>query len=170
MSFENLLNAYRSGPDLLHSVLVGMRPHHLDAAPIPGRWSTRQVICHLADAELVYADRIKRVLAEDRPPLRSMDPNQFAARLAYAERDLEIELQTVAAVRRHLDGILQNVTEADLERVGIHSEDGPLTLKSLLERITEHIPHHARTIVQKRRALGLTIDIAGREGGAPCTA
>lgn len=39
------------------------------------------------------------------------------------------------------------------ERTGIHSVEGPMTLGSLLERITNHIPHHAQFIEEKKRAM-----------------
>lgn len=161
MSIKQLLNDYRNGPLVLRSVLSGMTPEQVDAAPVPGKWSTRQVICHLADAELLYADRFKRILAEDQPPLRAMNPDVYVAKLAVADRDLSVELETIDAVRRHMVGILEHMPEADFQRTGVHSEDGPLTLQTLLERITRHVPHHARTIVEKRRALGLNIEIAG---------
>jgi uncharacterized damage-inducible protein DinB len=161
LSIKKLLNDYRNGPLLLRAVLAGMTPAQLDAAPIPGKWSTRQVICHLADAELLYADRFKRIIVEDQPPLRSMDPDAFVARLACSARDLSVELETIDAVRRHMSGILQTLSDADFQRTGVHSADGPLTLQTLLERITGHIPHHARTVVEKRRALGMDVRIAG---------
>jgi hypothetical protein len=44
---------------------------------------------------------------------------------------------------------------ADFARRGIHSEDGPLSLETLLERIVAHLPHHVRFIHEKRKALGL---------------
>lgn len=161
MSIRKLLNDYRNGPLLLPSVLAGMTSDQLSAAPVPGKWSTRQVICHLADAELLYADRFKRIVAEDQPPLPAMDPDLFVARLACDRRDLAVEVETIAIVRRHMAGILETLDEADFQRTGIHSKDGPLTLQTLLERITRHIPHHVRTIVEKRRALGINIEIAG---------
>lgn len=44
-----------------------MSDEQLDAAPNPGKWSTRQVVCHIADFEPVYADRMKRVIAISEP-------------------------------------------------------------------------------------------------------
>lgn len=161
MSIRRLLEDYRNGPLLLPAVLAGMTSDQLSAAPIPGKWSTRQVICHLADAELLYADRFKRIIAEDQPPLRAMNPDVYVARLGCDRRDPAVELETIDAIRRHIAGILESLDEADFRRIGIHSEDGPLTLQTLLERITRHIPHHVRTIVEKRRALGINIEIAG---------
>lgn len=153
MTSTELINAYVTGPNELRRAIAGMTPEQIDAAPIPGKWSTRQVICHIADFEPVYADRMKRVVAEDQPPLRGGDPDVFAARLHYEARDIKEELQLIEAVRRHTARFLSALSESDFNRTGIHSADGPLTLRTLLERITNHIPHHVRTIDEKRRAM-----------------
>jgi len=112
-----------------------------------------QVVCHIADFELVYADRMKRVVAEDQPTLFGGDPDVFAAKLAYAQRDLEEELDVIMSVRREVSRFLKSLAPADFERTGTHSEDGPLTLTRLLERIAGHIPHHVKFIEGKRSAL-----------------
>ena len=44
---------------------------------------------------------------------------------------------------------------AAFERTGIHSVDGAMTLRTLLERITNHIPHHTQFIAEKRKAMDL---------------
>ena len=154
MNHAALIADYLAGPAALRQAIQGMTPAQLNAAPIPGKWSTRQVICHIADFEPVYADRIKRVIAEDEPLLMSGDPDQFAAKLAYDQRDLEIELQLIEVVRRHLASILRTLPAETFQRAGKHSRDGLLTIETLLTRITGHIPHHVQTIAEKRAALG----------------
>ena len=42
-----------------------------------------------------------------------------------------------------------------LQRVGLHSERGPLTLERMLVLATNHIPHHVKFIAEKRQALGV---------------
>lgn len=149
----DLIQQYLAGPQLLRDALAGMTAEAIDAAPIPGKWSTRQVVCHIADFEPVYADRMKRVIAEHEPTLFGGDPDVFAARLAYARRDIDEELQLIESVRKHVGRILQSVDPADFQRRGMHAEAGPLTLEKLLSTITGHIPHHARFIQEKRAAL-----------------
>jgi uncharacterized damage-inducible protein DinB len=63
-------------------VVAGLSDEQLDAVPIPGKWSIRLVVCHIADFELVYADRMKRVIAETQPTFFGGDPDTFAAGLA----------------------------------------------------------------------------------------
>jgi len=155
MNPTQLIDDYLAGPALLRTSVAGMSDDQLDAAPVVGQWSTRQVVAHLCDFEPIYADRIKRVIAEDRPTFFGGDPDLFAASLAYATRDVEQELTLIEAVRGQLAGILRSLPAEVFARTGIHSEDGPRTIEQLLRTITGHIPHHVQFIKQKRQALGL---------------
>jgi len=153
--YQALIDEYLAGPGLLRQAVAGMNAEQLDATPVPGKWSTRQVICHIADFEPVYADRMKRVIAEHEPTMFGGDPDVFAAHLAYDQRDVEVELAMIEYVRRHVASILQTLPAEALERRGIHSEAGPLTLAALLQSVTRHIPHHLTFIREKRQALGI---------------
>jgi hypothetical protein len=123
------------------------------ARPVEGKWSKLEVVCHLADFEIVYADRMKRVIAEEGPTMFGGDPDVFAARLAYQDRDLAEELAMIEAIRGSTARVLRQLSEADFARVGKHSEAGPLSLATLLERVTGHLPHHVKFIEEKRQAL-----------------
>jgi uncharacterized damage-inducible protein DinB len=141
-------------PKTFRAIVAGMTAEQLDARPIPGKWSTKHVICHLADFEPVYVDRMKRVIAENEPTMFSGDPDLFAARLAYDQRDVAAELDFIALGRKHMGSILRSLKPDDFQRKGIHSEAGPITLEKLLTNITNHIPHHIKFIDEKRAALG----------------
>jgi hypothetical protein len=149
-----LIDNYLDGPRLLRQAVAGMSPTQLMTRPIAGKWSTLEVVCHLADFEIVGADRIKRVIAEREPTLPGGDENLFAARLAYHERNAEEELLLIELVRKQVAGILRTLKSEDFRRRGIHSEAGPLTLEALVQRSTSHIPHHVRFIEEKREAMG----------------
>lgn len=154
MDVAQLLAEYAEGPTRLREAVRGMTVEQLDAAPVPGKWSTKQVICHIADFEPVYVDRMKRVIAQEEPTFFGGDPDLFATRLAYAARDVEEELGLIEACRRHMTRILGTLQPEDFQRSGHHSEAGPMTLEKLLRNVTGHIPHHIHFILEKRRALG----------------
>jgi hypothetical protein len=151
---QTALDRYAAGPEQLRRATAGLTDAQLRTPAPPGKWSIIEVVCHLSDFEIVYADRLKRVLAEDKPTLFGGDPDLFAAKLDYARRDLQEELAVIASIRQQVTRILRTVSPADFERVGVHSEDGPLTLLALLNRIGGHIPHHLEFIAKKRPTLG----------------
>ncbi|HCO24047.1 MAG: hypothetical protein CME31_09390 [Gimesia sp.] len=153
MNISQRIEEYLAGPEALRRAIEGMSAAELDAAPILGKWSTRQVICHIADFEPVYADRMKWIIAEDQPPLPGADHNLFAERLAYDQRDMEEELQLITVVRQNMSRILKTLNEEQFQRTGLHSHDGEVSVANLLERITHHIPHHIQMIQEKRDAL-----------------
>jgi hypothetical protein len=152
-NISTLIEAYSGGAKLLGNAIRSAAEADLDARPIEGKWSIREVVCHVADSEIVYADRMKRVLAEDNPTFFEADPNLFGRALHCSRRPLDKELNVVEAIRTHMVAILESCDGDDFQRTGVHSLDGPLTLKTLLERITAHIPHHVAFIEEKLQAM-----------------
>jgi len=153
MTLDELLKQYENGPELLKTAIATVRNDQLDLIPVLGKWSIRQVVCHIADFEPVYTDRMKRVLVEDNPTMFGGDPDVFAAGLHYEKRQVQDELELISVVRRQMAVILRNTDVEDFQRTGVHSEAGPLTLETLLERITRHIPHHVTFITAKIAAM-----------------
>src|SRR5689334_13071694 len=99
MNHDALIEEYLAGPGLLRRAVARMARDQLPARPGPGKWSTQEVVRHLADYEPIYADRMKRVIALKEPELLKGDPGLFAARLAYYQRDVEEELALVEVTR-----------------------------------------------------------------------
>ena len=154
-SMQSLIEDYVDGAKKLRQAVAGMSREQVMARPVAGKWSTLEVVCHLADFDPILADRMKRVIAEDDPLLVGADENKFAAALAYHERDLEEELKIIETTRSQLARILRKLPESALQRTGQHSERGPRTLEQLLSTTIGHIPHHVRFILEKRLALGM---------------
>jgi hypothetical protein len=152
---QQLIDSYLAGVKMLRQAVSGMTREQVLARPVPGRWSTLEVVCHLADFEPIYADRMKRIIALEKPSLIGVDEKPFASALAYLERDLEEELTIIEMTRRQMGRILGVLPPEALQRVGIHNECGPQTIEQFLTAASNHIPHHVPFILEKRRALGL---------------
>lgn len=148
-----LIQSYSGGAQMLRDAVQPMTKADLDARPIKEKWSIREVVCHLADSEIVYADRMKRVLAEDKPTFFDASPDLFVPALHCPQRPLEKELDVIEAIRSHMLPILQSCQPSDFQRTGIHSVDGPITLQTLLQRIVDHVPHHIAFIEEKLACL-----------------
>jgi len=154
-SLTQLTDAYLSGPRALLQALAGMSRDQLVARPMAGKWSTLEVVCHLADFDPILADRMKRVIAEDQPTLLGADEKCFAAALAYHDRDLEEEVAIIEKTRSQMARILRKLPPEAASRVGLHNERGPLTLERMLTLSIRHIVHHAGFVAEKKKALGI---------------
>ena len=152
---SDLIETYLEGPAMLRRAVADMTAEQLRARPVPGKWSTLEVVCHLVDSEQAYCHRMKRVIAETRPLLIGYDETRFAATLGYHDRDLEQELTLLDQMRRQMARILKSVPEGAWSATGVHSERGLMTLEDLVLTEAEHIPHHLAHVAEKRKALGL---------------
>src|SRR5262252_4261261 len=128
-----LLERFRRGPELLAVVLTGVFGEEEDFVTAPGKWSIRQIIAHLADAELVGAHRLRQVVAEDNPTLIAFDQDAWARNLDYSRRKPKQSLETFRRIRAENYELLKALPESAFERTGNHSEDGPTTLLRLVE-------------------------------------
>lgn len=154
-SYAELIDRYAAGPATLEQLVAGLSPEQLTARPVAGRWSTLEVVSHIADFEPIFIDRIKRVIAEESPPIRGGDQDLFFERLKYPHRELQAELLLIRACRLHLVTILRNTTDAEFSRVGVHDELGAVPAADLLEKVTQHLEHHLPFLAEKRLALGI---------------
>ncbi len=151
-----LAAAYRKGAADLRAAVAGMSPDHPRARPVTGKWSTLEVLCHVADFEPVFADRMKRVIAlGDNPSLLAADENQFAEHLRYEDRDADEEVAVVEATRRQMACILRGLPAEAFRLTGVHSLKGPQTLEQIVRYATNHVKHHLPFIAEKREALGI---------------
>jgi hypothetical protein len=154
-SLAEMTPAYLAGVSQLRDAVKGMTPQQAAARPVPGKWSTTECVAHVADFEGVYADRMKRVIALDRPLMFVADESEYVKYLAYDHRDLAEELALIESTRNQMARILQHVPESSLRRAGVHNERGLVTLADLLASVTNHLTHHLRYILEKKAALGV---------------
>ena len=150
---RSIIDQYEKGGEKLRQAIAGMSDQDLRAKPIPGKWSTHEVVIHLADAEAAFADRIRRVLAHDNPPLLGWDENKFFARLNYGAQSAVDGVQLIDLTRRQLSRVLRTLTDADFDRAGEHNERGRQTVQDLLKTAVGHLDHHLKFVAEKRAAL-----------------
>ncbi len=151
-----LADSYFAGVAQLRAAVAGMTREQLIVRPVPGKWSTLEVVAHIADFEPIMADRIKRVASHNNPTLLGADENLFAEHLFYHDRNIDEELAAVDTIRTSTARTLRQLPADSLGRVGTYNESGVLTLERLILRATNHITHHLTFIREKRDALGLS--------------
>jgi len=148
----DLLERFRRGAELLAIATTGAAGTELDFKPAPDKWSVRQIVCHLADAEAVYVMRIRQVLAEDNPAFASFDGNAWAERLDYSRRKISHALETFRRLRADNHELLKEMPEEAFSRPCTHTEAGPWTLRAMIQNCSEHLEDHVKQIQGVRAA------------------
>src|SRR5579872_1975593 len=152
----NLLERYRRGAELLAVVLTGVFGEEEDFVTAPGKWSIRQIVAHLADAELVGAHRFRQIVAEENPTIVAFDQNLWTKNLDYAKRKPKQSLETFRRIRAENYELLKDLPASAFARTGNHTERGRLTLGEMLEGYAGHAEAHARQMGEIREAYKLS--------------
>lgn len=148
--------AYAQGPSLVRSAFAGLTAQHLDAFPVPGTWSLRQIGVHLLDSDLAATHRMRRIASEDTPPLIiAYDESAFSRGLSYDSDDLSLVLDVFEMNRRWTGAWLSRVPEKHFARYGVHNQRGRVTLGEMVVMYVEHVDHHLKFVKQKRAMLGV---------------
>ena len=141
-------------PAALAGAVAGLDAERLHRPERPGKWSLAEVLAHLADSDLVWGYRLRRVLAEERPTLTGYDQDAWAARLHYRDARVADSLALFGALRAANLRLVRATTPADLQRVGVHSERGEESVTHLLALYAAHDLVHLRQIERIKAAVG----------------
>ena len=106
----------------------------------PGKWTGKQVLAHLADAEMAIGFRVRQVLSQDDHTIQPWDESAWARR--YTDVDAGAALSAFLALRQWNLGLLRGLSPADLEREAVHPERGPETLGTIVRLLAGHDLNH----------------------------
>ncbi len=107
------------------SAIVRRTPDEKLRAAKIGDWTAKEVIGHLADTAEVFAERVRRCVAEDRPALPSFDQDKMQAERHNNEADAMALSRRLQAAHAAIVQALQRPEVRD--RIGVHAERGPVT-------------------------------------------
>jgi hypothetical protein len=116
----------------------------------PGKWSAREILCHLADTEIVFAVRLRHTLAEPHHVIQPFDQDHWAA--TYAPFDAATALAVFTAVRNWNLKLIETVPAPAFSKPVMHPERGEMTFRTIVETMAGHDLNH----------LGQLETIAGR--------
>jgi hypothetical protein len=144
----------RRTPADLQAEIADLTDQQLSTPEAPGKWSIRHVVRHLADSEIVFAWRVRMILAHEQPPLTGYDQDRWADRLGYDKAELRESLEEFTVLRRGHLRLLDQASPQDLARYGVHAERGNESVAHLMRMYAGHDTLHLKQIARIRAALG----------------
>ena len=107
----------------------------------PGKWSVREVVSHMSDAERVFAYRALRFGRGDQQPLVGFDQQEWAAFTNAESREISDLIAEFRAVRSATIQLFRGLPPEAFARGGVAS-DNPVTVRALLYIMLGHAAHH----------------------------
>ncbi|MHB1021512.1 MAG: DinB family protein [Acidobacteriaceae bacterium] len=131
-------------PSAIQAALAGLPLELLDKSPASGKWSIREILCHLADCEIAFGFRWRQGLAEPHHVVQPFDQEAWAQR--YAAYDTASALKLFAQLRQWNLKLLSTATPEEQERPVSHPERGQMVFKTLIETAAGHDRNHVLQI------------------------
>ena len=113
-----------------------------------GKWTIKEVLQHLIDAERIFAYRVLRIARNDKTPLPGFDENAFARNARVAHRSLQSLKNELQAVRTSTEYLLGSLNEEELQHKGTAS-GYPITANTFAFIIYGHLLHHQRILTER---------------------
>ncbi len=128
--------------------VIADTPHRLEellkrsGEPEPGKWSKREIVCHLADCEIVFAYRIRQTLEHEHYVIQPFDQDTWASK--YIAYDAQTALAVFSAVRKWNLSLIGTLSGADFSKPLTHPERGDMKLTTIVETMAGHDINHIR--------------------------
>jgi len=111
-----------------------------DSPPAPGKWSPREIVCHLADCEIAFGFRLRQTLAEDHHTIQPFDQAKWGEN--YSAYEMQDALATFGTSRSWNLALLRSLSPEAYARPATHPERGPMTFRTIVETMAGHDLNH----------------------------
>jgi hypothetical protein len=152
---EDLAAVLARQPDLLQESCAPLSEEQALHRYEPGKWSIKEVVGHLVDAERIFSYRALRIGRGDPTPLARFDENLYVAAGGFDRMPLGDLVDDFATARRQTLAILRGFGAEELRRIGTAS-DKPVSTRAVLYITAGHVRHHLGILASR---YGVTVPL-----------
>ncbi|UPT70891.1 MAG: DinB family protein [Flavobacterium sp. JAD_PAG50586_2] len=113
-----------------------------------GKWTIKDILQHIIDAERIFAYRALRFARNDKTALASFEENDYAVEADGNKRSIQELLTELAVVRQSTLFLFKSFSNEELLRNGIASNN-PMSVRALGFVIIGHQNHHQRVFEER---------------------
>jgi hypothetical protein len=112
-----------------------------DAPAAPGKWSLKQVVCHINDTERIFAYRALRIARGDQTPLPGFEQDPYVSAADANARSWSDHIAEFEAVRAATLALFRGLPAPAWTRSGTASGN-TLSVRAVAYIIAGHLIHH----------------------------
>jgi len=129
-------------------LLRNLSPGKADYAYAPGKWTVKEVVGHVIDAERIFAYRALRFARGDKTELAGFDENTYVPAGQFGLRTMNDLLDEFEVVRASTIQLARHLDAEALDRRGTASQN-PVSVRALLYIIAGHERHHVALLRER---------------------
>jgi len=134
---DELESQISSFPDFIRTIPEELATHSYGE----GKWTVKEVLCHILDAERVMAYRALRFARNDMTSLASFEQDEFVASARHNERSFESIIEEFIHLRKANLLLFKSFNDVELQRKGMAS-DRLISVQAFIYIIAGHLNHH----------------------------
>ncbi|MBV7328818.1 DinB family protein [Chloroflexi bacterium TSY] len=129
-------------PSQLRTLVANLSAEQLTTHYLEGEWSVAQNVHHLADAHMNSFILFKRILSEERWPLRGYDADCWADMADANHADIELSLSILENLHRRWVQLLTSLSDDEYARVGVNSQGNERSIDEYVRIYSNHGEAH----------------------------
>ena len=139
---EDVMAVLRSQPEELRRIASSVPPDHETHRYAPGKWSIREVVGHLCDADRVFGYRALCISRGERASLPAFDEGEYMAHATFDRRTLAELVKEFSMVREANLEVFRHLDEGGWKRRGV-ANDTDVTVRAIAYMMVGHVRHHS---------------------------
>jgi uncharacterized damage-inducible protein DinB len=130
------------------AVLQNLPDNAADYAYAEGKWSIKELIGHVCDAERIFSYRLLRIGRGDETPIEGFDENAYAPAGQFGARTLASLLEEFAAVRAATITLIAGLPTEGWLQTGT-ANDNPVSARAIAYIMAGHELHHREILLTR---------------------
>ena len=148
VSENDLDSAFKKHQADFISLLKKISSDQWDHRYAEGKWSVKELVQHVIDAERIFCYRALRFARKDKTELHGFDEGKFAAASKADKRTREDLLDELATVQKSSAQLFASFDEDQLDQQGT-ANGSSVYVKALGYIITGHALHHQNILTER---------------------
>jgi hypothetical protein len=144
----DLLQALRISGHRTQELVHSIKPELADYRYGPGKWTVRELLCHMIDAEWIFSYRALRFARNDKTPLSGWDENEYAPHVNATSRSLKKIADEMGHLRNSTLDLFEIFTPEMLTRKGT-ANNNEMSVAVVGFVIAGHETHHRKILTER---------------------
>ncbi len=140
------LKVLQSTPKNIARLTKGKTLSALSKPHAAGKWSTADILAHLAESEIAFGYRLRLVVGASGTPIQAFDQDSWQSNAEYIRRNPRLALDLFTNLRKGNVAFLKSLTREQWESFGMHAERGKESVSRMAELYAGHDVNHMRQI------------------------